>query len=138
MKQLGIKPGTKINYYMLLYGGFFLSGLAHEIEAYSVCRQIGTLAIRTFLWQAVAITIEDMIFSLSKRLGFNTRDKKQMPRWRWLGYSWVYGWLVLPPHMYEDALGVEIAKGWWRISYIMGIYRGEWFPSSNSTNIYCR
>jgi len=111
----------------LVWGAFFVSGVAHQIGDFTLTHRVRTGAIGLFLLQAVAISIEDIVLAVVGKMGLNFSDKKIVIRWKWLGYIWVYCWLA-PKIWYHPEIEEGVVFGWWSISPILGLYRGEWFP----------
>jgi len=115
-----------------MYGAFIISGIAHQVGVFTATHQLETQAIRLFLSQAIAISLEDIISILIKKIGVDATDKKHIFWWKWLGHLWVFIWLAQP--MWNDS-GMEegFVFACWRISPILGIFKGMWFPNKSTT-----
>ncbi|KAJ7490131.1 membrane bound O-acyl transferase family-domain-containing protein [Mycena galericulata] len=127
-RTLGLRKGTNASAYVQLYTAFFLSAALHILSDYRMHRslaQSGSLLF--FAMQPVAITLEDFVFFVARRMGV-----KPAAAWRWLGYLWVSAWFLcvyspwLTPMVHgrlmEDALNS-------RVSVILGIWKGQWNQS---------
>lgn len=103
-RALGLKKGTNAYSYVHLYTAFFLSGISHAGSIMILPAQVNlTLQDRTggmivyFLWQAVAITIEDLVqWVWSTILGGPSASRNWVVRL--VGYAWVICsfWFSLP------------------------------------------
>ncbi|KAF9033406.1 hypothetical protein BDZ89DRAFT_1062878, partial [Hymenopellis radicata] len=80
-RVLHLQPGTNASSYVQLYVAFFLSGVIH-----SVCEPMRR-DFHFFLLQAVAITLEDGIIAIGKKLGVRQGRAIHI-----LGYLWVATW----------------------------------------------
>ncbi|KAJ7590582.1 membrane bound O-acyl transferase family-domain-containing protein [Mycena floridula] len=98
-RVLGLRRGTNLSSYVQLYTAFLLSGILHYFADYTVLRNYGA-ALRFFLWQAVAITFEDGVIALGRRVGIQGRA----PLWRFLGYAWVWTWFAICFPTWQDPL----------------------------------
>lgn len=85
----GAQPGTNASSYIQLYMGFLVSGLLHAWGDRQLDRSFGR-SPSFFMAQAVAITVEDGVVALGKRLGV-----RESPVTRTLGRVWTYAWFVV-------------------------------------------
>ena len=73
-----------------------------------------------FLIQAAAITMEDMVIALFRKVG-----ARPSPWIRLVGYLWVFVWAVFSFSMYRD-LALEAGWGWsseWPVSLAGTIWK---------------
>ena len=96
---LHLTPSTNLSAYVQLYTAFFISGVIHYLADYTVLRNWKGGAIKFFLAQAVAITFEDGVIALGRRVGLTSRLK-----WRLLGYTWTWTWFALMFPIWQDPL----------------------------------
>ncbi|KAK7060432.1 hypothetical protein VNI00_001197 [Paramarasmius palmivorus] len=99
-----ISKGTNASSYVQLYTAFILSGLVHSTgDAFVAWRFAGT-SLPYFLSQALAITMEDMILALARRVGC-----KPSPWTYFVGYCWVFVWGAYSFSTYRD---LSVKAGW--------------------------
>ncbi|KAJ7937069.1 membrane bound O-acyl transferase family-domain-containing protein [Mycena leptocephala] len=98
-RVLRLKPGSKASAYTQLYVAFFISGIMHYLPEYMALRHWGGRALIFFLLQAVAITVEECVQGLGRRLGLAAS-------WRWkaVGYFWVWSWFAFCLPIWQDPL----------------------------------
>ena len=105
--------GTKLSSYTQLYVAFFLSGLLHFSGDFVFERRIVSRSFKFFLLQAAAITFEDFVVYIAKRLfrrgGIERKlGKADEPRTgvavRVFGFCWVILWLCLTVPVWQDEL----------------------------------
>ncbi|KAG2140225.1 membrane bound O-acyl transferase family-domain-containing protein [Suillus bovinus] len=98
---LGFKPGTNGSSYTQLYTAFFFSGIAHVGgDAVLNPSRLG-ISFPFFMYQAFAITFEDMIIAVARRAGVTET------KWtRRIGYVWVMCWFILTATPWFTAIGV--------------------------------
>ena len=84
-----LSPGTFRNYFKL-YATFFISGVFHYAADYSLRQDWKGASMESFLLQAVAITVEDIMMAAGKRIG--VREGRLT---RILGFSWVVIWFSM-------------------------------------------
>jgi hypothetical protein len=98
-RVLRLKPGSKASAYTQLYVAFFISGIMHYLPEYMALRHWGGRALIFFLLQAVAITVEEYVQGLGRRLGLAAS-------WRWkaVGYFWVWSWFAFCLPIWQDPL----------------------------------
>jgi len=98
---------------------FLISGIMHTPPS-----RIGPFLF--FFSQAFVITFEDMVIALAAKIGL----AKSNAVTRRLGYIWVYCWFVCSVGWWLDyTISVGIHEyGGMRLSLIMGLYRGDWYP----------
>ncbi|KAA1468428.1 hypothetical protein DENSPDRAFT_927349 [Dentipellis sp. KUC8613] len=108
-KTLGFQRGTSGSSYTQLYTAFLLSGLLHTGGDYmasgSASRFLQSFAttpllahsLTFFLAQALAITLEDGVIALGRRVGF-----KESRRTRALGYAWTFAWFAWSTAFWAD------------------------------------
>ncbi|KAF9483112.1 hypothetical protein BDN70DRAFT_874161 [Pholiota conissans] len=122
-RALHLPRGTFSTYFKL-FGSFFISGLTHYGAEYTLLQNWSGKAMWFFPLQAAAITFEDAVIGIAKRLGF-----RENFFFRFVGYVWVFVWFAycLPPwldptfHAGTTDMGVNV-------SLIMGIWKGDWTP----------
>ncbi|KAJ6614594.1 membrane bound O-acyl transferase family-domain-containing protein, partial [Mycena sp. CBHHK59/15] len=98
-KVLGVKPGSKASAYIQLYTAFLISGIMHYLPEYMALRHWGGRALVFFLLQAVAITFEECVQQLGRRMGITANWK-----WKVVGFSWVWSWFAFCLPMWQDPL----------------------------------
>ncbi|OAX35425.1 hypothetical protein K503DRAFT_868279 [Rhizopogon vinicolor AM-OR11-026] len=102
---IGFKSGTNGSSYTQLYAGFIASGATHlAADAVLNPAHIG-MSVPFFIYQALAITFEDMVIAAAHRAGM-----KETIWTRVLGYVWVISWFIVTVPDYISALslaGVE-------------------------------
>lgn len=98
-RVLRLKPGSKASGYTQLYVAFLISGIMHYLPDYMALRHWGGGALRFFLLQAVAITFEECVQDVGRRLGLRTS-------WAWkaVGYFWVWSWFAYCLPIWQDPL----------------------------------
>lgn len=110
---LGFTPGTWLSAHTQLLVGFTVSGLAHVPGDRMVDPYWTGSSYWFFLYNALAITLEDFVISVGKRVG--VRDSWTV---RMLGYAWTVAWLTYAVPYYAD----------WMIAAGLGYHRV--FPRS--------
>ena len=112
-KFLKFPRGTNRSSYTQLYVAFFLSGLLHFSGDYIFEKRIVYRSFKFFLLQAVAITLEDFVIYVAKRLfrqrGIELKPGKADESWaeavvRVIGYCWVTLWFCLAFPLWADEL----------------------------------
>ncbi|KAJ7206751.1 membrane bound O-acyl transferase family-domain-containing protein [Mycena pura] len=98
-RMLRLARGSAASAYMQLYAAFFVSGVAHYLPEYMALRHWGGGALRFFVLQAVAITLEDGVQAASRRLGMAASWK-----WKAVGYFWVWSWFAFCLPIWQDPL----------------------------------
>ncbi|KAJ6560180.1 membrane bound O-acyl transferase family-domain-containing protein [Mycena capillaripes] len=98
-RVLHLKPGSKASAYTQLYAAFLISGIMHYLPDYMALRHWGGGALLFFLLQAVAITFEDCVQSVGRRLGI-----KASWAWKAVGYLWVWSWFAYCLPIWQDPL----------------------------------
>ncbi|KAG2016475.1 toxin biosynthesis protein [Coprinopsis cinerea AmutBmut pab1-1] len=90
-KILRLPKKGVVSRYTRLFGAFFFSGVLHYFIDCVAMGHRGSLAIRTFVLQACAITFEDAVVEVAKRCGTPIR-----PNWftRGVGIVWVVVWFA--------------------------------------------
>ncbi|KAG2344223.1 hypothetical protein BDR05DRAFT_882776 [Suillus weaverae] len=103
---LGFKPGTNGSSYTQLYTAFFISGIAHVGgDAVLNFSRLG-VSCPFFIYQALAITFEDMIIAAARRAGVTET------KWtRKMGYVWVFCWFIVTATPWVTAVGVAGVEG---------------------------
>jgi Membrane bound O-acyl transferase family len=117
-RVFGFPPGSSASSYTQLYVAFFMSGLIHVVSP-------DPRPIRFFLYQAIAITFEDAIIALAKRVGL-----KNSMFYRLLGYAWVYFCLLVTLAHWMDPLNA-VGIGEYDGSWILGTFREKWQSKIN-------
>jgi hypothetical protein len=106
VRFFGFPKGSKLSSYTQLYVGFFISALIHEVASiFAAHRDLGDM--RFFLSQAVAITFEDIVIAIAKRLGW----QRGGPAAKLVGYLWVFAWLSYSLRPWIDG---GISAGLWQ------------------------
>ena len=104
--------GTNRSSYTQLYIAFFLSGVLHFAGDFTFEKRMVYHPFKFFILQAVAITFEDFIIYVAKRLirwrGIEFRPGKADESWtevavRIFGYCWVTLWFCLTLPVWLDA-----------------------------------
>ncbi|KAG1810341.1 uncharacterized protein HD556DRAFT_1436080 [Suillus plorans] len=103
---LGFKPGTNGSSYTQLYTAFFVSGITHiGGDAVLNSSRLG-ISSPFFLYQAFAITFEDMIIAAARRAGVTET------KWtRKMGYVWVICWFIVTATPWVTAVGIAGVEG---------------------------
>ena len=110
-KVLKVPRGTNWSSYIQLYIAFFLSGLLHSAGDFMFERRLVYRSFKFFLLQAVAITFEDFVIYITKRL-LRQRGVELKPGKvdessvgavvRVIGYCWVTLWFCLALPVWAD------------------------------------
>lgn len=117
-KFLKFPRGTNRSSYAQLYVAFFLSGTIHFAGDFMSQRRMVYHSFKFFLLQAVAITFEDLVIYIGKRLLLRRVIKLNPDRadgsWaeaaaRTAGYCWVTLWFCLTLPAWRDK---TTAIGW--------------------------
>jgi len=110
--------GGNLSSYTQLYTAFLISAVVHIPPS-------DRRPLWFFLSQAIAITFEDVVIALAKMAGL-----KDSSLYRRLGYVWVLCWFVYSIAPWIDSLVASKMTQYdgQRISLIMGLYDGQWFP----------
>jgi hypothetical protein len=104
----------------------------HHVGDYAALGHWYGGALAFFIYQAAAITFEDAVIAIAAKFGFD----KPTPLKKVIGYLWVAAWLThsMPmwwgPHMTGGYLEGDV-----RLSPIMGLSRGEWYPKPDPVNV---
>ena len=115
---LGFPRGTNLSSYTQTYVAFFLSGLLHSTGDFMIEKRMVSRSFKFFLLQAVAITFEDFVIYIVKRLlrrrGIELKLGGGGGWWagavvRVIGYCWVTLWLCSTLSPWLDGLN---AAGW--------------------------
>ena len=114
-KFLKFPRGTNLSSYTQLYVAFFLSAVIHFAGEFTYEKRMVSRSFIFFPIQAIAITFEDFVIFLAKRLLLR-RGKKLNPgnadeSWaevvvRIIGYCWVVLWFSLTLPIYIDGASV--------------------------------
>ncbi|PCH35705.1 hypothetical protein WOLCODRAFT_107726 [Wolfiporia cocos MD-104 SS10] len=87
-RLLGLQPGSKASSYMQLYVAFVVSGIMHCGGDLMVGRGIFGASFPFYLMQAIAITLEDAVIGIARRVGLTSSSG-----WtRFVGYIWSMVW----------------------------------------------
>jgi hypothetical protein len=99
VRTLGLKKGTFASKYAQLYVAFFWTAASHCTSAYLVSgSDFGEW--KFFLYQAVAIMLEDHIVDAAKTVGL-----QQNRFWKGIGFAWVFAWFSYSLRLYVDKPG---------------------------------
>ena len=110
-KFLKFPRGTNWSSYTQLYVAFFLSALFHFSGDFTFRKRTVYYSFKFFLLQAVAITFEDFIIYIAKRLlhwrGMEFKPGRADESWaevavRVIGYCWVILWFCLTLPVWLD------------------------------------
>ena len=110
-KFLKFPRGTNRSSYTQLYVAFFLSALFHFSGDFTFRKRTVYYSFKFFLLQAVAITFEDFVIYIAKRLlrrkGIEFKLGKADESWaeaavRVIGYCWVILWFCLTLPVWLD------------------------------------
>ena len=105
--------GTNRSSYTQLYVAFLLSGFLHFAGDFIIEKRIVYHSFKFFLLQAIAITLEDFILYIAKRLlrreRIELKPGKTDESWaevvaRVIGYCWVTLWFCLTLPLWLDEL----------------------------------
>jgi len=100
-KLLKLPHGSNRSSYTQLYIAFFLSGIIHSSADFMLEKRMVYRSFKFFLLQAVAITFEDFVIYIAKRLlcrrGVELKPGTVNESWvetavRVIGYCWVTLW----------------------------------------------
>ena len=114
-KFLKFPRGSNRSSYTQLYVAFFLSGVLHFSGDFMFEKRMVYRSFNFFLLQAVAITFEDFIIYIAKRLlsrqGIELKPGKVGESWaevavRVTGYYWVILWFCFALPIWQDGLNV--------------------------------
>ncbi|KAK7018260.1 putative acetyltransferase [Favolaschia claudopus] len=120
-RTLGLRKGTNASAYTQLYIAFLLSALLHVVSDYMMHRSFAASgSLKFFLLQPLAITVEDFVLFVGRKLGL-----------RMLGYVWVTGWFVCTYSGWWGPViqGGMVEKGLnlrWSVVELLGVWKGEW------------
>jgi len=102
---------SKITTYFKLFLSFFISGFIHFLGDYMYTHTLFGGAISYFMLHACAITLEDMVIVLGKRMGL-----KESLGWRLVGYAWVaFIFTMLLPE-WSDARSAILTKSYLQLN----------------------
>ncbi|KAF8993323.1 membrane bound O-acyl transferase family-domain-containing protein [Cyathus striatus] len=95
---LHLSPGL-LSRYIQLFTCFFLSGLYHAAADWAMSHDPHSIAnvFKYFVLQAVAVTVEDFILYLGKKIGVTS-----VPRV--VSYTWVLGWMGLSGPLWIETI----------------------------------
>ncbi|KAI0768181.1 membrane bound O-acyl transferase family-domain-containing protein [Trametes elegans] len=96
--MLGVPRGTWLNALIRINVAFALSGIAHSIGDLMLGNAHFGRSWPFFAVNGIAVTIESLVFSLSKRAGIKG-DSRTL---RWLGYVYVYLWFTYSGPLYQQ------------------------------------
>ncbi|KAG1733489.1 hypothetical protein EDB19DRAFT_1213413 [Suillus lakei] len=98
---LGFKSGTTGSSYTQLYTAFFISGIAHlGGDAVVNPSRIG-VSCPFFMFQALAITLEDIVIAIACRAG--VKETKWM---HVMGCVWVICWFIVTATQWVTAVSI--------------------------------
>jgi len=120
-KFLKFPRGTNRSSYTQLYIAFFISGLLHFAGDFMLEKRLAYHSFKFFILQAVAITFEDFVVYIAKRLlrlgGIQLKPGRVGENWaevvlRVVGYCWVTLWLCLTlPVWLDDPNSIGFSSG---------------------------
>jgi len=111
--KLKLPPGSNQSSYTQLYVAFFLSGILHFSGDFVLEKRMVYRSFKFFLLQAVAITFEDLVIYIAKRLlrrgEVELKPGRVDESWaetavRVMGYCWVTLWFCLTLPVWVDEL----------------------------------
>ena len=114
-KLLRFPHGTNLSSYTQLYFCFLLSGIMHLLSDHALEKRIVSRSVKFFVLQAIAITFEDTVIYVAKRLSLFQTIKPASGEadgfWakavaRLIGYCWVVLWLCFSLPIWQDGLSV--------------------------------
>ncbi|KAF8196582.1 membrane bound O-acyl transferase family-domain-containing protein [Pholiota molesta] len=120
-------PKSTFTTYFKLFGSFFISGLLHYGADYVLFQNWSGTSLRFFSLQAVAITFEDAVVALARRLGYGYQERN--PLFKIIGFIWVFIWFSYSLPIWLDPIlhAGTMDKGI-NVSLILGLWKGEWTP----------
>ena len=110
-KLLKLPRGSNRSSYTQLYIAFFLSAIIHSSGDFMLEKRMVYRSFKFFLLQAVAITLEDFVIYIAKRLlrrrGAELKPGMDNESWvetavRVVGYCWVTLWFCLTLPVWLD------------------------------------
>ncbi|KAF8173131.1 hypothetical protein K438DRAFT_1980986 [Mycena galopus ATCC 62051] len=117
---LRLSPGTFLANNVARFAGFYTSGLIHSYGFHGSLKHHWA-DVAFYIWQAAGIGLEELIMHVVPlRLTKTTRL---------LGYIWMLSWFSLTlPEYTEHQFGATVEAGCnnFRISAVMGLWKGEW------------
>ncbi|KAI0313951.1 membrane bound O-acyl transferase family-domain-containing protein [Amylostereum chailletii] len=123
-QSFGLKQGTLLSSHIQLYTAFILSGLINSFGDAMVGWEFTGTSMPFFLIQAVAITVEDVVIALGRKLGVEPSRLTKA-----LGYAWVFAWGSYTFSLWRDT-SVEVGWDWsaeWRLSpsrWLLQMFKG--------------
>ncbi|KAJ6602301.1 membrane bound O-acyl transferase family-domain-containing protein, partial [Mycena sp. CBHHK59/15] len=123
-RVLHLQPGSNASSYVQLYTAFLISALIHYFAETMALRHWRGGALRFFLLQAGAITVEDFLVFLARKTPFVRAPRRVV--WA-AGYAWTLAWFTLSLPGWQDPLNAagQMDKPL-PVSVWMGLWRGEW------------
>ena len=89
--------------------------------------------IKFFALQGIAVLLESSILSSLTRLSPGKDGVASLHIWRWFGYVWVVGWLLMTgPLWMEPLITVGLGQNVVHFSPVFGILEGRWMVSQTS------
>jgi hypothetical protein len=110
--------------YFQLYVAFLVSGILHMAGDYMFLQNLTGVSLQFFLLQAVAITFEDAIMGIFKRIGITTAS----PMTRAVGFCWVFAWFALSvPYWLEPVFHAGVFNATSPdVSFVQYLWNGQW------------
>ena len=107
MRGLGFKQGTAASSYVQLFVVLLLSGASHTAGDIIIAPSLFGMSLKFFIQQAVAITFEDVVIRLARRMGVNENQWTRI-----IGYGWVFWWFshCLPPMFDAIIFSVSVTR----------------------------
>ncbi|KAG2144538.1 membrane bound O-acyl transferase family-domain-containing protein [Suillus clintonianus] len=103
---LGYKRGTSGSSYTQLYTAFFISSITHLGGDVVVNSSRLGISCPFFIYQALAITFEDVVIAAARRAGV-----KETKGTRIVGYAWVICWFIVTGTSWTTALIIAELEG---------------------------
>ena len=116
---LGVPRGTLRSRYLQLGVAFAMTTVSHGVGALMMSGRFeGEFGF--FMWQPVAIAVEDGVLAVGKRVGVRGGWG-----WRLVGYVWVWSWVVWSGWRWFDAMDLVDTAMWemWRPNFAKRVVR---------------
>jgi hypothetical protein len=117
-------PKSTFRTYFQLYVAFLVSGFLHMAGDYMLLQNLTGVSLQFFVLQAVAITFEDTISGIARRIGITTAS----PLARAVGFCWVFVWFALSvPYWFDPIFSTGIFDVTSPdVSFVQYLWNGQW------------